>query len=123
MYTTTQSAPNAQGVTQAAIALQASGMGVSGRAQSSSMLDTSTLSTPWILLLAIGAYLLWSAIHSHNRVRESIVPSNIAGNLHNWVIGGLIATTFIIAMKVGWTKLTAWGFPGAGAIAKFFAAA
>lgn len=123
MYTTTQSAPNAQGVTQAAIALQANGMGVNGRAQASSMLDASTLSTPWILLGAILAFLVWSAIHSHNRVRESIVPSNIAGNLHNWIIGGLIAVTFIVANKVGWTKLAAWGVPGAGAVAKFMAAA
>lgn len=122
MYTTTARAPNQQGVTQAAIALQASGMGVTGRTQSSGMLDTSTLSAPWILLGAIIVYLIWAIAHGQGRIRETLTPSNVAANLHNWAVVGLIAATFIVVMKLTWTKLTGFGVPGAGAVAKFFAA-
>lgn len=79
--------------------------------------------TPWLLVAFFALYIIWAAIEQHERIRESVEPSNIAFNLRNLAIIGLTATLGIVILKVVFTKLVAWGVPGSAAINQIVAAA
>ena len=113
----------ANGAASSVIGQQASGSNSALKAQFAGQVGGSTTGAVWILLLLAGAWFVWSVIVHHTRVGERLNVANIAPSLHNWLHIGLLAATFIVVMKIAWTKLAAWKVPGASWVAQFFGAA
>lgn len=82
----------------------------------------SSQGLPYVLLGLAAVYVIWAVVIQHERLRESLQPSNVAANFHNFVSIGLMASIFLVSAKLTFTKLTAWGVPGAALLGKFFAA-
>jgi uncharacterized membrane protein YuzA (DUF378 family) len=83
--------------------------------------DSST-KLPWVLIGLVALYAVYAVLLQHEKIKGAIQPGNVAANVHNFIVVGLSATIFILAMKTLWTKMTAWGFPGAATVAKLFMA-
>lgn len=79
--------------------------------------------TPWVLVTLVVIYLVWAAVEQHQRIKESIAPSNIALNVRNILAISFTAIIGIVWLKILLTKLTAIGVPGAAAVARIVAAA
>ena len=99
-----------------------SGGNVASRTAQSAAPDSLAL-TPWFLVTLIVIYLVWAAVEQHQRIKESIAPSNIALNVRNILAISFTAIVGIVWLKILFTKLTAWGVPGAAAVARIVAAA
>lgn len=82
----------------------------------------STTALPWVVLALVVAYVVYAVAIQHEKISAAIRPANMAANGHNFIVVGLAASIFIVAMKVLWAKLTAFGFPGAAQIGRFFMA-
>lgn len=78
--------------------------------------------TPWLLIVLAAMYLIWAGIEQHERIRESLEPSNIAFNLRNLALIGITAILGIVILKIAFTKLVAWGVPGAATVNQIVAA-
>lgn len=79
--------------------------------------------TPWVLVTLVVIYLVWAAVEQHQRIKESIAPSNIALNVRNILAIAFTAIIGIVWLKILLTKLTALGVPGAASVARIVAAA
>ncbi len=99
-----------------------SGGNVASRAAQNAAPDSLAL-TPWFLVTLIIVYLVWAAVEQHERIKESVSPSNIALNVRNILAISFTAIIGIVWLKILFTKLTAWGVPGAAAITRIVAAA
>lgn len=97
--------------------------GNSATRQAQSSGSDSLALTPWLLVTFIALYLVWAALEQHQRIKEAVSPSNIAINARNILFVGFTAIVGIVWLKIAMTKLTAWGVPGAAAVAKVVAAA
>src|SRR5512146_2077173 len=79
--------------------------------QASMGAQDSTSSLPWVVIALVIAYAVYAVVLQHQRVRGAINPANVAANVHNFIVVGLGASIFIVAMKILWTKATAWNVP------------
>lgn len=75
-----------------------------------------------MLLILVGAYLVWAVVVQHEKLQESLRPANLAVNVHNFINVGLMAAIFLVVGKILTAKAVLWKIPGAGVVAQFFMA-
>lgn len=113
---------NAQGTVPGSYSQLIGGNQAAMHDQTAAGAQDSTTVLPWVVLALVVAYVVYAVAIQHERISAAIRPANMAANAHNFVVVGLAASIFIVAMKVLWAKLTAFGFPLAAQIARFFMA-
>jgi uncharacterized protein YacL len=67
----------------------------------------------WALAVVFVLYLVWAFASKHQKVQESLKPSNIEVNLYNLLIIWLAVVVSVPLSKVLLVKLAAWHVPGA----------
>lgn len=116
------SMPGLTGTVGAAIGAQTAGSPSAMQQQFAAQTSGSVSGAVYVLLFLAALWVGWGVLVHHTNLGEKLNPANIAPNWHNWLHIGIVASVFLVAMKILWTKATSWGVPGASYIAQFFAA-
>lgn len=111
-----------QGATTSAIAAQTAGGSFNAKAQGAANVGGGLNFAPHVLLAIIAIWVGWSVLIQHDKIWERLKPANVMPNANNWFTVGFMALSFIVVGKIFFTKLTAWGVPGAATVAQVFAA-
>lgn len=114
--------PGVNSTIAASISQQTAGGSFNANAMNAATVGVSFQGATWVLIGLLGVWFLWSLVIHHTRMREDLAPANVATNIHNWFVVGLTAATFLVVMKIAWTKLASYNLPGADWVASFFAA-
>lgn len=101
----------------------ASGSNASAKYQGSASVNGAVTAIPWVVVTFVVLYLVWAVVEQHERIQNAVEPSNVAINVRNLIFVAFTAILGIVLIKVAFTKLTAWGVPGAAEVLQVVAAA